>query len=127
MTKADRSAKIEEALVECLKELEAAIKILAREGIIHSTDLGKETRDGFRAALSVVPEPPTLAERIAAPGFGAEVAKARSEKLERVAQMADDLIRCFDRQKLSWPSTDMATDGDALRDALAELNAKGGK
>jgi hypothetical protein len=47
-----RAQRVEQALRECLVELEAAVLLLAREGVIHSASLGKDKRDGFRAALS---------------------------------------------------------------------------
>jgi hypothetical protein len=40
------------ALQDCLSELEAAVNMLAREGVIHSPNIGKNKRDGFRALIN---------------------------------------------------------------------------
>ena len=40
------------ALRDCLREVDACIRVLAREGIIQSENVGKDKRDKFRKALA---------------------------------------------------------------------------
>jgi hypothetical protein len=40
------------ALRDCLREVDACIRVLAREGIIQSENVGKDKRDEFRKALA---------------------------------------------------------------------------
>ena len=44
--------KLREALCDCLAELEAAVGMLYRGGLIHSKDIGKDKRDGFHALIN---------------------------------------------------------------------------
>jgi hypothetical protein len=43
--------KLREALRDCLAELEAAVGMLYNGGLIHSKNIGKAKRDGFRALI----------------------------------------------------------------------------
>jgi hypothetical protein len=72
MTTSD-SAALRQALYECLDELEAAIGLLAKGGLIPSVNIGKKKRDGFRAILAEG-EPKTLRERLMEPGMQKEIA-----------------------------------------------------
>jgi len=67
MTATERAVKIEEALGRwaSLEWVKAGIE-------------GRAAIDALRAALAVVPEPPTLASRFATPGFRDKVEKARA-------------------------------------------------